>query len=156
MRNIILLVNIFLLITTLASCSGSKKSKNSKTNEKLKNTKTKEEVIKQIKIEKEYTLPEKLDYTINSVVLTDGIFEINVTYKGGCGEHNFELLFNQMYAKSLPVQATLYLKHNPANETCSQEISKTLRFFANNVRHPQNKTVICKVYSFEGKFTYEY
>lgn len=155
MKNLFLYINILLLITVLVSCSGTKKSSDTKS-EKLKNAQLKEEVIKHIKIESEYKLPEKLDYKIKSVTLADNIFTIEVTYKGGYGEHNFELLFNSMYAKSLPVQAGLYLEHTSTNETCSEEKTKTLRFFADNVRHPQNKTVICKVHSYDGKITYNY
>lgn len=155
MKNLILYVNILLLITALTSCSGTKKSSDTKS-DKLKSTQMKEEVIKHIKIESEYKLPEKLDYTIKSVTLLDNIFTIEVTYKGGCGDHYFELVFNRMFAKSLPVQASLYLEHTSTNETCSEEITKTLRFFGDNVRHPQNKTVICKVHSYDGKITYNY
>lgn len=155
MKTSIIYFNILLLIA-IFSCTSSKKMKNSNNEEKLKSTQNKEEIIQKILIDKNYTIPEKLDYTINSVNLVENIFEINVTYIGGCGEHSFELLFNQMYAKSLPVQATLYLKHNSTNETCAQEINKTLKYFALNVKHPVNKIVICKIYSFDSKFTYEY
>lgn len=144
-----------LIIVMFASCSGTKKSSDSKS-EKLKSTQLKEEVIKHIKIESDYKLPETLDYTIKSVTLLDNIFTIEVTYKGGCGDHNFELVFNRMFAKSLPVQATLYLEHTSTNETCSEEITRKFRFFGDNVRHPQNKTVICKVNSYDGRLTYNY
>ena len=112
--------------------------------------------MKTIILNKDYSLPAEFDYTIESASLTDSILTIDIKYKGGCGEHNFELLFNGMYAKSMPPQAGLYLQHEIKNETCDKEISKKIKFNVNSVKYNNSKTVIIRLSNFSDKIKFNY
>jgi hypothetical protein len=68
------------------------------------------------------------DYTINSVEIVGNQLSVNVTYGGGCKEHEFELLGDQRIMKSLPPQMNVVLKHNANQDMCRALITTTIVF----------------------------
>lgn len=143
-----LFISIVLFASIFTSCKSSKKSESSKETPKLEN-------VKQLVVDREFKA-DSVDYAISNVVLDGNILSMDVNYNGGCGKHKFDLYFNGNYAKSLPVQATIFLKHTQENETCKQELTESLKFDITNVQYPKQKTVIFKVKSIKEKFEYNY
>lgn len=61
-------------------------------------------------------------------IVTDDILNIDVSYSGGCEEHDFNLIWDGSFLKSSPAQAEVYLSHDAKGDSCEAEISKSLSF----------------------------
>jgi hypothetical protein len=144
----ILLVSLVLFAAIFSCCKSSKNNKTQVAEEKT-------DVMPTLTIDKSYK-PDSIDYTISQVVIKGDYLIFDVTYKGGCGKHKFDLIFNGNYAKSLPVQASLHLKHTKENETCNNDITEPLRFDISKVRYSNKKEVVLKISSSKEKFNYIY
>lgn len=145
----ILFISVILLATIFTNCKSSKKSTIST------NSDVKTEVIPELIVDKECKA-DSIDYAIYNVALNGNVLSMDVNYKGGCGTHKFDLMFNGNYAKSLPVQASIFLKHSKENETCDKEVTESLKFDISTIQYPKNSTVIIKVASIKEKFEYTY
>jgi|AntAceMinimDraft_17_1070374.scaffolds.fasta_scaffold01929_5 hypothetical protein len=102
-----------------------------KTNKKIQKDKSDKQTISKLIIDRNFSpdRSKKLDYKIESLSYnTKNILNIEISYLGGCGTHNFDLIFNGNYLKSLPMQAGLFLKHTSKNETCDKKINTVLHF----------------------------
>lgn len=67
--------------------------------------------------------------TITSAALDGTELVVNVTYGGGCAEHDFTLCWpDQSFAESEPVQATLELYHDDHDDECDAVLYEELRF----------------------------
>jgi hypothetical protein len=139
---IILVSSLFIFV----SCAGSKSSK--KTDKK--------DTIKTVTIVTEYNIVEKPDFEITNATFQDSVLTIDVKYVGGCGTHNFDLQFNKMYAKSLPLKAMLNLSHKAENETCSKQISETLKYNISNIQYAKKQPIVFGINGTDKKFTYNY
>jgi len=54
---------------------------------------------------------------------------VDVSYSGGCAEHDFQLFMSPAtFAESNPVQASLWLQHEDNDDACDAIVSETLRF----------------------------
>ncbi len=67
-------------------------------------------------------------FTITGVALAGHVLEIEVSYTGGCGEHQFTLVAAPGFEESDPVQAMLQLFHNAGGDTCEAIVTETLLF----------------------------
>ncbi|HBF88443.1 MAG TPA: hypothetical protein DDX39_07370 [Bacteroidales bacterium] len=146
MKTLFYLTIITTLISISSGCACQKKNSKSK----------KEDSVKSIIVNKDYSLPSEFDYVIESANLVDSILTIDVKYKGGCGEHSFELLFNGMYAKSMPPQVGLYLQHSVKTETCEKEITEKIKFNIRAIKYKNSKSVVVKISNYSEKITYNY
>lgn len=84
-------------------------------------------------------------YKIDSLFIKDDILSIFINYSGGCKEHAFQLVSNGMYAKSMPPQLFLCLKHNANDDQCKKMILKELRFDVSDLKYKGSNTVILKL-----------
>lgn len=130
-----------LLFFALISCKQSKKAvsvnENITTDEMNSSAK---DSIKFIRTDNSFTPPAENDpFNIVSVNLSGDILEIEVSYSGGCEQHNFDLVFNGAYKKSLPAKADLYLLHDNNNDQCRSIVEKKLFFNILSLRFPPNK-----------------
>ena len=67
-------------------------------------------------------------FTLNNGALAGDILTLNVTYSGGCQEHDLQLFMSPAaFMESYPVQAALYLRHNDHNDPCDALITTELR-----------------------------
>ncbi|MCG3164253.1 MAG: hypothetical protein POELPBGB_00007 [Bacteroidia bacterium] len=90
-------------------------------------------------------------YRIKTYSIEGNILSIEVSYRGGCGQHNFELYSNGLLKKSLPPQIDVYLEHKKENETCSEDIKQTLQFDISPLRKPGNELIILNINSADNK-----
>lgn len=81
-------------------------------------------------------------YTIDSVKINNDILSLFVNYSGGCKTHSFELLSNGAYAKSLPPQVSISLKHIGNDDACRQLITQELKFNVSKLKYQGQNTVI--------------
>lgn len=98
---------------------------------------------------------DKPTYNIASALVTGNILSLNVSYAGGCAEHSFELVSNGLYAKSLPPQTTVYLRHQ-SDDTCDKTIEKTVSYDISKLKYPGQNTLLIKIITFKEKIAYKY
>lgn len=67
-------------------------------------------------------------YKIINIGLEGDILEINVSYSGGCEEHEFSLIGDSSFKKSLPVQIEVVLSHNDNDDPCDGIYTEELAF----------------------------
>lgn len=84
-------------------------------------------------------------YNIDSTKINGDILSLFINYSGGCNEHSFELYSNGMYAKSLPPQLSICLRHTNNDDACRELISQELKFNITKLRYPGKNTVILKL-----------
>lgn len=63
----------------------------------------------------------------DSINLIDDLLSIDVTYGGGCQDHEFKLFWDGDFEED-ELKATLFLVHNANEDFCEAEIGKNLRF----------------------------
>lgn len=95
------------------------------------------------------------DYMIDSVKINNDVLSLFVNYSGGCKTHTFELYSNAAYAKSLPLQTWVCLKHTSNNDACRQLIFETLKFNISKLQFKGENTVIINIRN-EQKIEYSY
>ena len=64
---------------------------------------------------------------INNVKLHRNILYVNVSYSGGCKEHEFTLIASS-FMESNPVQVNILLSHNDNNDPCDMWITEEMAF----------------------------
>lgn len=84
-------------------------------------------------------------YTVDSMKIDNDVLSVFVNYSGGCKDHSFDLYSNGMYAKSLPPQLSLCLKHTNNGDACRKLIMKELKFNVSNLKYAGKNTVILKL-----------
>lgn len=68
-------------------------------------------------------------YIINSVSLSESQeLELNISYSGGCEEHEYELLQNPLFCGTPPIYISIKLSHNANGDICEAWITKDLCF----------------------------
>ena len=82
-------------------------------------------------------------FNVDSLAIAGDVLSIFVNYTGVCKEHTFELYSNKMYAKSLPPQLILYLKHINNEDGCRRLITQELKFNISAVKY--TNSLILKV-----------
>lgn len=142
MKKILLFTStmMMLLAVSAVSCKSSKNNTNSESNSKNTNA-VKDDSIQSLRIDPNFDQNAKNDpCTIESVTLKQDILEITVSYSGGCQQHNFDLVFNGMYKKSLPVKATIFLVHENKGDNCRSIVTQKLAFNIRSIRNPAGKS----------------
>ncbi len=84
-------------------------------------------------------------YNIDSMKVNADILSVFVNYSGGCKTHSFDLYSNGAYAKSLPPQASLSLKHVSNGDACRQLIVQELKFNISKLKYSGQNTVIVEL-----------
>ena len=68
------------------------------------------------------------EYTIEECIIKTDILYLNITYIGGCKNHNFGLVISSSFLESNPVQALSLLIHDANNDTCESIITEVISF----------------------------
>lgn len=84
-------------------------------------------------------------YSVDSMKIEGDTLSVFVNYSGGCKKHSFDLYSNGMYAKSLPPQLTVNLKHNGYDDGCRKLIMEEVKFDVSNLKYAGKNTVILKL-----------
>ena len=67
-------------------------------------------------------------FTIKTARIEGEMLIIEVSYSGGCKEHDFQLFTDGMLMKSLPPKQTYFLKHAANADFCKKMVHDTLRY----------------------------
>ena len=65
---------------------------------------------------------------IHNVKINQDRITFNISYGGGCQDHEFLLIGAGVYAESYPVQTQILLSHNSNNDTCLALFTDFLTF----------------------------
>ena len=65
-------------------------------------------------------------FKINSAERLGGLILINVTYGGGCKDHEFEVIWDGIIYNDNPCQFNLLITHNGNNDGCKALITKDI------------------------------
>jgi hypothetical protein len=132
---------ISLAVAILASCRCPSARQTAKTSDP--------EIILSPVIREGFRAPAtKPDYVIESASLEKNTLVLRATYPGGCKEHRFDLIFNGMYLKSLPMKAVLYLEHT-TKDTCTLPQQVTLRYQVKDLIPPGHDKLILLLQSYD-------
>lgn len=94
--------------------------------------------------------------SIKSAKMSGDFLELIVTYSGGCEQHDFELLSNGFYMKSLPPKLSLKLLHNANNDACRSLIEQPLSFNVKNMRYAGEGPLILLIEGMKKETLYRY
>lgn len=73
-------------------------------------------------------IPDSDPISISNVQVNGNTLQLNVSYSGGCEEHQFDLYGNFAVMKSMPPKRAIKLVHNANGDNCRELIEKTLKF----------------------------
>ena len=149
-------MRIFTILFIISLLFGFNSCKLCKKKEPLENNETKEENISEIIVQKGYTKPENSAVTdILKTSIEGNILTIEVSYSGGCNEHEFQLYFDGTYMKSLPPKVNFILTHDDKGDVCRSMVEKKLNFDISKAQYVGGKEMMVSVEGFEGiKYVY--
>ncbi len=95
-------------------------------------------------------------FALNKASVNWDTLTLNISYSGGCEEHEFELYMSPaVFMESFPVQANIYLRHNGNGDACEAYITEDISFniskIAENYRNSyfsRAGTVILNVFEY--------
>jgi hypothetical protein len=67
-------------------------------------------------------------FFISNAFVWEDVLTVSVQYSGGCKKHDFQLVWDGTYTKSLPPQISLFLIHNNNGDTCKAIVREELQF----------------------------
>jgi len=139
-----LLISLLVLIsaTNFKSCGNNKKS---------------DAKVKDIIIDENMVVSPPKDETIrlNVKMLKNFIMELTVEYNG-CEDDEFDLLFNNMWLKSMPPKANLFLIKNESNCKSKKNYTKTYLFDVSKLKYSSSKTVMIRIKNYTEYFKFSY
>ena len=68
------------------------------------------------------------EYVLNSATITDDTLVLNVSYGGGCEDHQFTLVASGVFLESFPVQLSVSLAHNANSDPCEAWLTEDYHF----------------------------
>ena len=87
-----------------------------------------------------------LQTTINEVVLNGNILKLSIGYTGGCTQHQFDLIGNEMISKSLPPIRSINLIHKTnEEESFKRAMYDTLYFDISNLAYQKSNGSVIKL-----------
>ena len=100
--------------------------------------------------------------TINNVKNCDNILHVNVSYSGGCKEHEFQLIASS-FMESEPVQVNVLLSHEDNDDLCDMWITENLGFnllpLKKSWQHSSQEksgTIVMNIEGWEESIYYEF
>jgi hypothetical protein len=101
--------------------------------------------------------------TINEAKIIQNKLIFNISYGGGCQDHEFLLIGNGEYAESYPVQTYILLSHNSNNDTCLAFFTSFITFdltplkqHYQNVYNEGSATIVLHIDGGNGGITLNY
>ncbi|MFZ6052692.1 hypothetical protein [Halocola ammonii] len=152
------------LATLLVNCKNKEKTATTETEEVEEVQETTEEMAEtrngdslSVTVDRSYHFRETDPYDIDSIWMAGDTIHIKVQYGGGCEEHEFKLMTNGDYAKSMPPQMTLHLEHENNNDRCRALIMKELKFDLKPIRNPSAENLLIRINGLQNDpVTYSY
>lgn len=68
-------------------------------------------------------------FALNHLVIRGDFLTLDITYSGGCGKHEFDLVMTPAaFLESFPVQANLFLRHEDHDDACDGLVRREVTF----------------------------
>jgi hypothetical protein len=93
---------------------------------------------------------ESSDTQIINAAVKDSTLTLNVSYSGGCKDHDFQLIGAKMIQKSFPPIRGIMLVHNSNSDNCRELIERELNFNISNFKYP-NGDIMLKLTNYKPK-----
>ena len=77
--------------------------------------------------------------SINSVEIVGNTLVLDVSYGGGCKEHQFEVIGSEMIAKSMPPIRAIQLVHHANGDNCRAIVRNRLEINIEDLAYQQKK-----------------
>ncbi|MEJ1937050.1 hypothetical protein WDZ92_43210, partial [Nostoc sp. NIES-2111] len=74
------------------------------------------------------SIPKGDNFSLSNSRIIGKQLQIDVSYSGGCRQHDFNLYWNGAYQESFPPQVRMKLVHDAKKDTCERLITETLVF----------------------------
>lgn len=96
--------------------------------------------------------------TIDTIEIRRNIMYIDVTYSGGCEEHEFQVIGSNAVAKSMPAIRSIQLIHKANGDTCRELKKVKLEVYIENLAEQQvaGSKIYLTVDGWKGKLLYEF
>ncbi|MEM0999005.1 MAG: hypothetical protein AAGN35_18240 [Bacteroidota bacterium] len=94
-------------------------------------------------------MPESSPLMSVEAEIKNGCLVLNVSYSGGCQDHQFGLYWGEMWAESMPPQTQLYLYHNNRGDNCRAIKYEQLKFDLATIQYPGVKEAVLRL-NWEG------
>ncbi len=99
--------------------------------------------------------------TINDIQLQKSTLKFNVSYGGGCEEHEFQLI-STSFMESYPVQVNILLSHDDNDDPCDMWVTETLIFniipLKNSYQelYEESGTIVLNIEDWEDSINYDF
>ncbi len=137
-------IALALIGITLLSCGTKKEAK-----EALNDKKAPIESTITAKVKVGEFVKENDPLTIDTAYTVGNMLYIDVTYGGGCADHEFELIGSPAIAKSYPAQRAIQLVHHSNNDRCKALVKKTVVADVSELTDNQNEGNVI-MYNLDG------
>ncbi len=96
--------------------------------------------------------------TIDTIEIRRNIMYIDVTYSGGCEEHDFKVIGSNAIAKSMPAIRSVQLIHNANGDSCRALKKVKLEVYIEDLAEQQvaGSKIYLTVDGWKGKLLYEF
>ena len=102
-------------------------------------------------------------FVLNDATITGDALTINVSYSGGCKNHEFTLVASDSFLESFPVQLSAYIVHNANDDTCEAYPTANYRFDLTPIKtiyqeayRQEAGTIILRLKDAPGELIYEF
>jgi len=128
-------------IALLASCGNSKSAASSDevAEEKKEKTPSAKPAVLSQDIAK---FKDSEPYSITDVNLQGNVLQLDISYSGGCEEHDFELVGSAFIMKSDPPKRIIKLYHHKNEDNCREMIFKTLYFDISELAYHSGEIIL--------------
>lgn len=84
-------------------------------------------------------------FTIQEASINGNVLRVTVSYSGGCGNHQFELVGSPNISKSLPPIRSIELVHQSNGDACKEKMEETLLINISNLAYKQEAGSVIKL-----------
>lgn len=151
---------ILISIVLLTACA----SKKNVTNKEAETSYTPEQLLRSRPQVKNFGISKTEDlatlksdpFTINSASIIGDELLLDVSFRGLCKNHGFNLYHTGSYAESMPPQLSMVLFHNAQRDECETVVSNQLKYDLTSIRYGSSGKLIINLSGYENKLIYEY
>ena len=94
--------------------------------------------------------------TISRMEVLGDYLSINVSYSGGCEEHEFKLLSDGRYSATYPPEVELVLRYDANNDMCRSYLDETLFFDLKPLQYVGTTRVLIRLTNNDKLYEYNY
>jgi len=110
-----------------------------------------------VKIDPSENIQKRGDRTsISRMEVLGDFLSINVSYSGGCEEHEFQLITDGRYSATYPPEIEVVLRHDANNDRCRSYIDETLFFDLKPLQYDGTTRIVIRLTNNDNLYEYNY